>query len=50
MLGAAAAGDSRGAALAALAQRLDPLTREVERLARLNVPNRLYAYCFCEVR
>ena len=34
MLGAAAAGDSRGAALAALAQRLDPLTREVERLAR----------------
>jgi protease-4 len=50
MLGAAAAGDSRGAALAALAQRLDPLTREVGRLARLNVPNRLYAYCFCEVR
>ena len=50
MLGAAAAGDSRGAALAALAQRLDPLTREVERLARFNVPNRLYAYCFCEVR
>jgi protease IV len=42
--------DSRQAALAALAQRLDPLAREVARLGRLNVPNRLYAYCFCEVR
>ncbi|MGC1730521.1 MAG: signal peptide peptidase SppA, partial [Steroidobacteraceae bacterium] len=46
----AATTDSRDAALASLAQRLDPLAREVARLARLNVPNRLYAYCFCEVR
>jgi protease IV len=49
LLGSAAP-DSSGAALAALAQRLNPLAREVARLARLNVPNRLYAYCFCEVR
>jgi protease-4 len=35
-------------ALAQVAQRLDPLTREVERLSRFSVPNHLYAYCFCE--
>ena len=49
LLGSASA-DSRAAALATLAQRLDPLAREVARLARLNVPDRLYAYCFCEVQ
>jgi protease IV len=49
LLGSVAA-DSHAAALSALVQRLDPLTREVARLARLNVPDRLYAYCFCEVR
>jgi protease IV len=38
------------AALASLAQRLDPVTREAERLARFSAPNRLYAYCFCEIR
>jgi len=38
------------AALAQLAQRLDPVTREAQRLARFGVPNHLYAYCFCEVR
>ena len=38
------------AALRQLAQRLDPVTREAERLARFSAPNRLYAYCFCEVR
>jgi len=38
------------AALAQLAQRLDPVTREAQRLARFSVPNHLYAYCFCEVR
>ena len=38
------------AALARLAQRLDPVTREVARLSRFSSPNRLYAYCFCEVR
>jgi protease-4 len=37
-------------ALAQLAQRLDPVTREAARLAQFSVPNRLYAYCFCEVR
>jgi protease IV len=38
------------AALAQLASRLDPVTREAARLARFSVPNRVYAYCFCEVR
>jgi len=37
-------------ALAQLADRLDPVTREEQRLARFTVPNHLYAYCFCEVR
>ena len=37
-------------ALSELAQRFDPATREVTRLARFSVPDRLYAYCFCEVR
>ncbi|HKD55349.1 MAG TPA: signal peptide peptidase SppA [Steroidobacteraceae bacterium] len=36
--------------LAELAQRFDPVTREAERLARFSAPNRIYAYCFCEVR
>jgi protease-4 len=38
------------AALARLAERFDPVTREAERLARFSAPNHLYAYCFCEVR
>jgi len=38
------------AALAQLAQRLDPVTREAQHLARFSTPNHLYAYCFCEVR
>lgn len=37
-------------ALAQLAQRLDPVTREAQQLARFSAPNRLYAHCFCEVR
>jgi protease IV len=37
-------------ALSELAQRFDPVTREAARLSRFSVPNRLYAYCFCEVR
>jgi protease-4 len=37
-------------ALNQLAQRLDPLTRQVARLSRFSTPNHLYAYCFCEVR
>jgi protease-4 len=37
-------------ALAQLAQRLDPVTRQAQRLAQFTAPNRLYAYCFCEIR
>jgi protease-4 len=37
------------AALAQLAQRLDPVTREAQRLARFSARNHLYAYCFCEL-
>ncbi len=37
-------------ALAQLAQRLDPVAREAQRLAASAFPNRLYAYCFCEVQ
>jgi protease-4 len=33
----------------ALAQLATPLRREVERLSRFSVRNRLYAYCFCSV-
>ena len=33
--------------LGEVAQRFDPLTREVERISRLSEPNRAYAYCFC---
>ena len=36
--------------LAEVAQRLDPAARELARLSRFSTPNRLYAYCFCEVR
>jgi protease IV len=38
------------AALARLAERLDPVTQQALALARFSQPNRLYAYCFCEVR
>jgi protease IV len=37
------------AALAQLAQRLDPVTRAAQRLTRFSARDRLYAYCFCEV-
>ena len=37
-------------ALRQVAQRLDPLAREVERLSHFSVPDHLYAYCFCEAR
>jgi len=33
----------------ALAQLASPLRREVERLSRFSVRNRLYAYCFCSI-
>jgi len=44
---AVASADTRSHALAQVAARLDPLTREVERLSRFSEPNRVYAYCFC---
>jgi hypothetical protein len=37
-------------ALAHLAERLDPIARDVARLSRFSTPDRVYAYCFCEVR
>jgi protease-4 len=39
--------DEHTLALAQVANRFDPLRKEVERLSRFSVPNRLYAYCFC---
>jgi protease-4 len=33
--------------LGQVAQRFDPLTRQVELLSRLSEPNKVYAYCFC---
>jgi protease-4 len=33
-----------------VAEKLDPLTKEVERLNRMSVPNRVYAYCFCSAQ
>ncbi|MGH8208815.1 MAG: signal peptide peptidase SppA, partial [Steroidobacteraceae bacterium] len=39
--------DEKTAALARVAQRFDPLSREVERLSRFTEPNKIYAYCFC---
>jgi protease IV len=45
-----APGERQLAQVAQLAQRFDPITRDALRLSRFSVPNRLYAYCFCEVR
>jgi protease-4 len=42
--------DDRTQRLLRVADKLDPLTQEVDRLSRMSVPNRLYAYCFCTVR
>jgi protease IV len=39
--------DDKTAAFARVAHKLDPLTREVERLSRFTEPNKIYAYCFC---
>lgn len=41
--------DDRTKRLMRVADQLDPLTQEVDRLSRMSVPNRLYAYCFCTV-
>jgi len=42
--------DSRTERLMQVAQRLDPLQEEADRLVKFSKPNRLYAYCFCSVR
>jgi hypothetical protein len=45
----AAVMDEKTTALTRVAQRLDPLTRKVQRLSRFTEPNKVYAYCFCGV-
>jgi protease IV len=39
--------DEKTAALVRVAQKFDPLTREIERLSRFTERNKIYAYCFC---
>ncbi len=39
--------DEKAAAFARVAQKLDPLTKEIERLSRFTERNKVYAYCFC---
>jgi protease-4 len=39
--------DSKTTALVRVAQKFDPLTREIERLSRFTERNKIYAYCFC---
>lgn len=41
--------DEKTMALARVAQKFDPLTREIERLSRFTERNKVYAYCFCGV-
>ena len=42
--------DSSTKRLLRVAQQLDPVTEEVERLNRMSVPNKVYAYCFCRAQ
>jgi protease-4 len=42
--------DDRTQRLLRVADKLDPLSQEVDRLSRMSAPNRLYAYGFCSVR
>ena len=39
--------DDKSRAFARVAQKLDPLTKEVDLLSRFTEPNKVYAYCFC---
>ncbi|HXS21903.1 MAG TPA: signal peptide peptidase SppA [Steroidobacteraceae bacterium] len=39
--------DAQSFALAEVANRLDPVARDFEQLARFSAPGRLYSYCFC---
>jgi protease IV len=41
--------DEKTTALARVAQKFDPLTREIERLSRFTERNKVYADCFCGV-
>jgi len=45
-----AAASPQQRALAQVAQRFDPVARQVLTLSRMSAPDRLYAYCFCELR
>jgi protease-4 len=49
-IGAVYSVDERARRLTQLAAKIDPLAREVERLNRLSIPNRPYAYCFCSAQ
>jgi protease IV len=40
--------DEQSLGLAEVANRLDPVTRDIEQLARFSVPGHLYSYCFCQ--
>jgi protease-4 len=42
--------DSSTKKLLQVAQKLDPITEEVNRLNRMSAPNRVYAYCFCNAQ
>jgi protease-4 len=42
--------DARTERLMRVVAQLDPVTEEADRLSRMTVPNRIYAYCFCNVR
>jgi protease IV len=39
--------DAQSLGLLQVANRLDPVTRDIQQLARLSVPGHLYSYCFC---
>lgn len=41
--------DERTKRLMHVAEKLDPLQIEIERLSRMSTANRMYAYCFCSV-
>jgi protease-4 len=42
--------DSSTKKLLRVAQQLDPITEEVDRLNRMAGPNKVYAYCFCRAQ
>jgi len=41
--------DAQSLGLAEVADRLNPVARDLEQLARFSAPGHLYAYCFCRV-